>query len=244
MYTHHEINFPHINYGFFSRQGGVSEGIYEGLNCGIGSNDKPDNIKENRKRVAEKMETDPENLIGAYQVHSNKVITVDKPFKEERPKADALVTTTPGLALTVLTADCAPILFFSESVVGVAHAGWKGALAGVIENTIHEMKQLGAKDITACIGPCIAQKSYEVGKDFKEAFLNDDAKNELFFSKDNYFDLLGYCNSRIKKGGIKKIFEIRQDTYKLKDQFFSFRRATHRFESDYGRQISAIMLKT
>lgn len=243
MYTHHNIDFPNISYGFFSRQGGVSEGMYKGLNCGIGSNDDQKNVKENRRRVAEKIGTSPENLIGAYQVHGNKVLVVDKPL-EERPKVDAIVTTTPNLALSVLTADCAPILFFSGDVIGAAHAGWKGALAGIIDNTINEMTKLGATNITACIGPCIAQSSYEVSKDFKSNFLDDNARNEIFFSKDNHFDLSGYCEYRIKQCEVETVHIIKQDTYKLKDQFFSFRRTTHRFESDYGRQISAIMLKS
>lgn len=244
MYTHHDFHHPNISYGFFSRQGGISKDeIYKGLNCGFGSKDNPENVEENRARVAKKVGAEIENLLGPYQVHSNKVVKVGEPFAE-RPNADALVTNKPNLALSVLTADCAPVLFFANGVIGAAHAGWKGALSGVLDNTIKAMQELGANDISACVGPCIGPKSYEISEEFKENFLKDSPQSAHFFSKDNYFNLPEYCAWRLKNNGLEKIYVIKKDTYKHEEECFSYRRTTHRGESDHGRQISAIMLKS
>ncbi len=243
MYTHHDFHHPSMSYGFFSRQGGVSKGVYKGLNCGFGSNDKPEDIEDNRKRVADKIGVEIENLLGPYQVHSNKVVKVTEPFVD-RPNADALVTDKPNLALSVLTADCAPVLFFADGVIGAAHAGWKGALSGVLDDTISSMKELGANEISACIGPCIGPEFYEVSEEFKEKFLQDSLESTRFFSEDNYFNLPEYCMWRLKNSGLENIHVIKKDTYKHEEEFFSYRRTTHRGESDYGRQISAIMLKS
>ncbi len=237
--------------GFFSRIGGASEGIYKGLNCGTGSNDEKDIVIENRSLVQE--EAGASYLLSLYQEHGSKVLQVTEPWlSEDRPKADGFVTDVQGIALGILTADCAPVLFYGQKkdgkpVVGAAHAGWKGALFGVLEEAVDNMALLGVEkdSIHACIGPCISKNSYEVNKDFAEPFFEHHKDSERFFmsGKDKehlFFDLGGYCVWRLYEVGIKNISVMDMDTYANDHDFFSYRRSTHRGEKDYGRQISVI----
>ena len=244
-----------VFHGFFTRKGGVSKGVFEGLNCGLGSADIKENIAKNRCSVAQKAGISPKSLLSVYQVHGSKVITVKKLWSEkERPHADAHVSDEPGIGLSILTADCAPVLFvgYKENknpVIGAAHAGWQGALGGVIENTLDAMKKLGAEkeSLRACVGPCIAQASYEVTNDFILPFKKEDRKAERFFmpgQKDGhaYFDLSGYCAWRLARYGIKYMSLVDMDTYTNEEKFFSYRRTTHRKEQEYGRQTSVISI--
>jgi YfiH family protein len=244
-----------IAHGFFGRRGGVSTGLYDNLNCGLGTDDDPEAVRENRRRAMEALNVRPESLVTLYQIHSADCITRPSPSVGEgggRPKGDAMVTDQPGLALGILTADCAPILFKGRKktgapVIGAAHAGWKGALGGVLENTVAAMRELGAEDISAAIGPCIARDSYEVSADFMTPFLAQDQSNVRFFTpgkndRVRHFDLAGYVTERLKAAGVGA-FAAGADTYKQKDQYFSYRRTTHRKEPDYGRQISMIGIK-
>ncbi len=241
---------PRIRHGYFTRQGGVSDGIYAGLNVGIGSNDEAEKVQENRSRVAAWFGQPAERLATVHQVHSPEVVVIDGAYSGERPKADALVTATPGIVLGVLAADCGPILFCDgiNGIVGAAHAGWKGALAGVLENTIEAMVSLGAdRDaIVACLGPSIGPGSYEVGPEFIERFLAFDAAYDAFFSPSEkgghaYFDLQSLTLRRLTDAGIRAT-HLGLDTYPDEEMFFSYRRTTHRGEPDYGRQISAIAI--
>ena len=241
-----------IRHGFFTREGGVSEGLYRGLNCGTGSNDDPSAVHENRTRVAHRLGAEPEALLTVYQVHSATVQTVKKVWsRPDAPKADALVTGQPGIALGILTADCVPVLFADpeQPVIGAAHAGWKGALGGVLEATLDAMAHLGAARhrIIAAIGPAISQQSYEVEAVFRDRFLDDDARNDQWFKPAPrpghfLFDLPAYAAARLARAGTGQIVSLDICTYRDEDRFYSFRRATHRREPDYGRQISAIML--
>lgn len=241
-----------IRHGFFTRRGGVSNGIYGDLNTGSGSKDDPANVAENRARAARALGADPTSLVTVYQVHSPDVAAVTAPFAGERPKADAMVTATPGLALGVLTADCGPVLFADAKagVVGAAHAGWRGAVSGVLENTISAMEQLGARreDIVAVLGPTISRANYEVGGEFRDTFLNQDRGNDRYFSASAtighiMFDLPAYILDRLAGAGVRAA-ATGHCTYADEARFFSFRRTTHRGEPDYGRQISAIMIST
>lgn len=244
-------NLPGIGHGFFTRRGGVSAGLYGSLNCGPGSSDVPEKVNENRARVASALGTRPNRLLSVWQVHSPDVVTVDGPWTGERPKADALVTKTPGLALGVLTADCTPILFADPHarVIGAAHAGWRGALSGVIERTIEAMEHLGARRerIAAVIGPTIGRESYEIGPEFEQAFAAAEASSARFFHTTDagrrHFDLPGFCRTRIDRAYVGIAEDLALDTYAEESRFFSYRRTTHRREADYGRQISAIILK-
>lgn len=239
-------------HGFFTRKGGVSDGIYASLNCGWGSSDHPSNVAENRRRAATMLDANPENFCSLYQVHGADVITVTDPWhRTELPKADAMVSAQKGIMLGILTADCVPVLFSDKKarVVGAAHAGWKGARAGVLEATIKAMCALGASHagIAAAIGPCIAWKSYEVGPEFYEALTADNSANAGFFvaspeSGHWQFDIRGYVRTKLASAGLTNINTLENDTYSEEDSFFSFRRTTHRSEKDYGRQVSAIML--
>lgn len=239
-----------IRHGFFTRRGGVSSGIYDSLNCGTGSNDQPDHISANRARVAGWFGGSEDRLVNVFQHHSADVITVDAPFAGDRPKADALVTATPGLILGILTADCGPVLFADpeNGVVGAAHAGWRGAFSGVLEATIAAMVRLGARPsaITASLGPTISRAAYEVGPEFIDRFIHQDAGHQRFFTPSDtdghaFFDLPAYIASRLQDTGVS--FEISDRcTYGDEDHFFSYRRNTHRNQRDYGRQISAITL--
>lgn len=250
MITCPDIAYPH---GFLSNEGGISSGVYTSLNCGPGSNDAPDNIIENRKRVAEKLSGGRETpLLSLYQHHSSDVITVTDGWGEDRPKADAMVTNKPGLILGILTADCTPVLFADtkNGVVGAAHAGWKGALGGVLENTVAAMEALGSdrQEITTAIGPTIHAESYEVTRDFLDTFTASASAYDQFFStgKDAdhlQFNLPGFVTDRLKASEINSIWNAAIDTY-TSPNHFSYRRTTHKNEADYGRQVSAIMIAT
>ncbi len=241
---------PGIAHGFFGRAGGVSQGIYASLNCGQGSNDRPEDVAENRARVARGVGVAPDRLVSVHQVHGREAVTVTAPWSE-RPKADAMVTAVPGLALGVLAADCTPVLFADPEarVVGAAHAGWRGALAGVTDATIAAMVALGARTdrIRAAIGPTIRGQSYEVGAEFPGPFLADSADNARFFrpaarAGHQMFDLPGYLAARLRRSGIAAVDDLEQDTLTQPAQFFSYRRTTLAGEPDYGRQLSAIAL--
>ncbi len=236
-------------HGFFTRKGGASSGVYAGLNCGGGSGDQNDAVALNRARVAAAMEVAPDALVGAWQVHSPDVVVVDGPLND-RPKADALVTATPGIALSVLTADCEPVLFSDPEagVIGAAHAGWKGALDGVLEATVEAMVGLGATrgNIAAVIGPTISQQNYEVGPEFMERFMDDDPENGRFFVGGQgdrvHFDLPGFGLYRLRIAGVGQAEWVRHCTYEDPERYYSYRRSVHRKEPDYGRLISVIRL--
>ena len=240
-------NFRH---GFFTRKGGVSKGIYKGLNCGLGSSDDEKTVLRNRDLVAQHMGTCLKNMITVHQIHSVEAIICNRTF-ETSPKADALVTNTPGLLLSVLTADCQPVIFADEknSVIGIAHAGWRGALNGVLNSTINKMEALGAErnQISAVIGPCISQNAYEVGLDFFEKFNSANKKNKNYFTyssdtKKYHFNLPNFSLNLLEDEGISSIEWTGHCTYSDPKKFFSYRRSCHKNESDYGRLISAIML--
>jgi hypothetical protein len=243
---------PGIRHGFFTRQGGVSRGVYESLNCGQGSNDDPVAVLENRARVARHLGSPARDVQTLHQVHSASAVVVERlAARETLPKADALVTKTRGVAVGVLTADCAPVLLADPhvKVVGAAHAGWRGALAGVLEATVEAMEGLGAqrRRIAAAIGPTIGPASYEVGPEFEAQFLEADPANARFFKKSPatgrpYFDLAGYVAHRLKAMGVRFVESQAHCTYHNESLFFSFRRSQHRSEADYGRQISAIVV--
>jgi len=238
-----------VRHGFFTRKGGASSGIFAGLNCGAGSTDLSDAVAINRARVAAAMEVPLDHLIGVHQVHSAQVIAANGPLPV-RPHADALVTATPGVALSVLSADCQPVLFADAKagVIGAAHAGWRGAFDGVLEATLDAMESLGADraDIAAVIGPCISQRAYEVGAEFYETFTDEDPANSRFFVKGTgdrmLFDLPGFGLHRLRTAGVGHAEWTRHCTYHDADRFFSFRRTTHAGEADYGRLISVIRL--
>jgi polyphenol oxidase len=241
-----------IRHGFFTRTGGVSKGCYESLNAGIGSNDEPAHVAENRARMAAAVGVAPERLVSAYQIHSPAVVIVDAPWDASaRPRADAIVTRAARLAIAVSTADCGPILFADAQacVIGAAHAGWRGALAGVAEATIAAMERCGAERsrIVAALGPLIRQPNYEVGPEFATQFTNDDPENERFFrggarTGHALFDLAGYIAARLAKAGIGRIDDLRRCTYAEPQTFFSYRRSVHQREPDYGRHLNAIAL--
>ncbi len=243
---------PRLRHGFFTRQGGVSEGLYQSLNCGFGSADRHDCVAENRGRAMAMLGVDAGDLATVHQKHTNAVVAVDARWPEDRrPVADAMVTVQPGRALGILTADCAPVLLADADakVVAAAHAGWRGAIGGVVENTVAAMVAAGARrqHIAAAIGPCIAQDSYQVGAEFVAVFTAQDAGNARYFSAPDgegrqHFDLTAYVAGRLAAAGVGQIEVVEADTCADEQRFFSFRRATRRGESDYGRQISAIAL--
>ena len=236
-----------FRHGFFTRKGGASSGVFAGLNCGAGSSDQAEIVAINRARVAEAMGVAPDHLVSIHQHHSADVVHVTGPLPE-KPKADAMVTATPGVALGILTADCQPVLFADPhaGVVGAAHAGWKGALGGVLEATLDAMEALGADrtEISAVIGPSISQAAYEVGPEFMDAFLDEDPDNARFFAGGKgdrvQFDLPSYGLHRLRDAGIGNATWTRHCTYADPDRFFSYRRTTHAGEADYGRLISVI----
>lgn len=239
-----------IDHGFFTRKGGVSNGLYGDLNAGIGSDDTPENVNENKRRIAAALGGELPALVTVHQIHSPDVQVIDAPFERARPKADALVTTTPGLIMAVLTADCGPVLFADQKagVVGAAHAGWRGAVAGVLENTVEAMERLGARrdGIAAVLGPTISQANYEVGPELRDAVLAAPGGDDARFTpsqRDGHwmFDLPGFILARLQHCGIQAAV-TGHCTYGEEHRFFSYRRATHRREPDYGRQISAIRL--
>lgn len=239
-----------FRHGFFTRKGGASSGVFEGLNCGSGSSDQREIVQINRNRVAEAMDVPVAQLVGVHQVHSPDVAIVEEPITAERPKADAIVTNRPGLALAILTADCQPVLFADRdaNVIGAAHAGWRGALEGVLDATLDAMETLGARrtQIVAVIGPTISQRAYEVGPEFLDAFLAEDVENSRFFTGGRadrmMFDLPAYGLHRLRRAGVRDAEWIRHCTYSDPDRFYSYRRATHSGEADYGRLISTIRL--
>ena len=240
-----------IRHGFFTRKGGVSDGIYAGLNVGVGSNDDQTLVLENRRRVAAWFDLPLEKLATVHQVHSPDVVVVDAAYSGERPQVDAMVAATPGVVIGVLSADCGPILFADgdNGVIGAAHAGWKGALTGVLENTIDAMVSLGAEreKIVAVLGPSIGPHSYEVGPEFVERFLGVNPEYAAFFTpspkpQHSMFDLPALTMSRLKAAGVAAE-NLGLDTYPDRERFFSYRRTTHDQEPDYGRQISAIALQ-
>jgi YfiH family protein len=242
---------PGIRHAFFTREGGVSTGIYSGLNGGLGSNDDRAAVLENRARMAEALGVPAHHLLGLYQIHSPDVIVVEAPFAEERPKADAMVTRVPGLALGVSSADCGPVLFADPKarVVGAAHSGWKGAFSGIMESTLAAMEGLGADraDIIAVLGPTIGPSAYEVGPEFMDRFLaDDDADADLFAPSEKpghgFFNLPGFIARRAEAAGVGRFADLGLCTYGDEARFYSYRRATHRNEADYGRLISAITL--
>lgn len=242
-----------VRHIFFSRNGGVSSGIYASLNCGPGSSDDRAAVLDNRARAMAVLDREPENLVTVYQYHSPVVVEVHAPWDiGDAPKADGMVTTEPGVVLGILTADCAPVLFADADagVIGAAHAGWKGALGGVIDATVDMMVDAGAQAdrISAAVGPCIQQASYEVGADFRSSFLEAGSGNDRFFAPGvadgkYQFDLSGYVRHRLTECDVGSIEVLPIDTYTDEDRFFSYRRATHRGEPDYGRELSAIVLE-
>jgi polyphenol oxidase len=240
-----------IRHAFFTRQGGVSDGIYASLNGGIGSSDEPAKVQENRRRMAAALGAKHDALISVHQVHSPDAVIVEGPWRGERPKADAMVTATPGLALGITTADCGPVLFADAEarVIGAAHAGWRGAVTGVLESTIAAMERLGARraTIVAVLGPTISQKAYEVGPDFIKRFAEEAPGHERFFKEAErpdhaMFDLPGFIGARLEAAGIGAFTNLGLCTYSDEERFFSYRRTTHRKDPDYGRLISAITL--
>jgi YfiH family protein len=241
-----------IRHAFFTREGGVSQGVYASLNGGVGSSDAPGNVAENRARMATALGVTPEHFLTAYQIHSPDVVVADQPWTHEsRPRADAIVTRTPRLAIGVSTADCGPLLFADSQagVIGAAHAGWRGALTGVIESTVAAMEKLGAERarIVAALGPAIRQPNYEVGPEFVARFVAADADNARFFVPSQradhaMFDLAGYIADRIQRAGIVEFEDLALCNYAEPERFFSYRRTTKRGEPDYGRHINAIAL--
>lgn len=239
-----------LRHGFFTRKGGASSGIFAGLNCGPGSSDQSEAVAINRARAAAAMGATPEALAGVNQVHSADVVAVTAPLPAPLPRADALVTATPGVVLSVLTADCQPVLFADTAagVIGAAHAGWKGTLDGVLEATLDAMEALGARreNTVAVIGPCISQRAYEVGHDFMQTFLaENDAYGRFFAGGPNgrpMFDLPGLALYRMRAAGIGHAEWTRHCTYSDPERFFSYRRTTHMGEADYGRLLSAVRL--
>jgi polyphenol oxidase len=243
---------PGISHAFFTREGGVSDGIYASLNGGQGSDDAPEAVMENRSRMAAALTIAPDRLVSAYQIHSADVAIVTTPWrKEDRPRVDALVTDRTGIALGISTADCGPVLFADPEakVIGAAHAGWKGAIGGVLEATIAAMESLGARrsQIRSALGMMISQANYEVGAEFHAQFAARDAAYGQFFTAapiegKAMFDLPGFIRLRLRTAGIEQIEDLALCTYADEQRFFSYRRTTHRKEKDYGRHISAIAL--
>lgn len=245
------LDLPGVRHAFFTRQGGVSTGLYDSLNVGVGSKDAPEAVQENRARAAAALGVELSHLLTCYQIHSNVAVTADGPFAE-RPEADAVVTSTPGLACGALSADCAPILLADGEarVVASAHAGWKGALGGVVAAAVEAMAAKGARRdrIVAVVGPCIGQASYEVGEDFMDRFSLEAPGSERFFAAGRtpgkrQFDLPGFVLQRLAEAGVERAEWIGRDTCAEENLFFSNRRGFLRGESDYGRLLSAIVLE-
>ena len=242
--------FNNVKHCFFSKNGGVSKNVYSSLNCGLGSNDEKNNVLDNLAIVSKKIGVSKNNLLLMNQTHSNKVVTITKDNKNiQRINSDALITKIKDITISVLTADCVPILIYEEinQIVACIHAGWRGALNGIIKNTLNEIVNMSKKNkIYVAIGPCIGFKNYEVGKEFHNEFIQENKKNEIFFFHGEegkiLFDLRKYVNFKIKEFDIKYIENIGFDTYAEKNNFFSFRRSQHLREKDYGRCISTISL--
>lgn len=239
-----------FRHGFFTRRGGASSGVFKGLNCGTGSSDQSDAVAINRARVAEAMRVVPTALAFVHQVHSADVQVITPSNTAKAPQADAMVSNSPDIALSILTADCLPVLFADPeaAVIGAAHAGWKGAIGGVLQATVAAMLDLGAtrSNITAIIGPAISQSAYEVGAEFLDEFLADDPDNARFFAQGReghyQFDLAGFSLNLLRQAGVGHAEWTRHCTYSDPDRFYSYRRSVHQKEADYGRLISAIRL--
>lgn len=253
--THELLELPGISHGFFGREGGISEHQFASLNTGQGSDDTPENVFENRRRVAEALGTIEPRLLSNYQIHSAEVVIVDGPWSGIRPKADGLVTKTPGLALSALGADCGPVLFYDPkaAIVAACHAGWGGALKGITTSTIRAMESLGANrsDIIAVLGPCISQANYEVGHDFRDSFVAENESYDRFFKlgpekptgeRRPHFDLKRFILARIRDEGVTRIDALPDCTYGDPGHYFSYRYNTHQGVDGYGRNISAIIL--
>jgi polyphenol oxidase len=251
--TAESLRIPGFAHGFFTRLGGVSQGVYASLNGGIGSRDAADAVTENRNRIADALAVTPDRFAVPYQVHSADAVAISAPIlPSARPRCDALVTATPGLALGVTGADCGMVLFADPRarVIGAAHAGWKGALGGVVEATVEAMERLGAtrSHVVAALGPCIGPKSYEVGPEFVAAFADQREDTARYFApsrRDGHsmFNLNAYIAERAARAGVGRFEDLGLDTYTNEGRFFSYRRATHRKEPDYGRLLSAIVMK-
>jgi len=249
--THDLLSHEGVTHGFFGRQGGVSEGQYESLNVGQGSQDSAKNVIENRSRVAKALDTAEPKLLSLSQIHSTEVLIVDAPFTGTPPRADGLVTKTPGLAISALAADCGPVLFCDPDaqIIGACHAGWRGALAGVTTQTICTMESHGATraNIRAVLGPCISQSSYEVGHDYRDTFVAENEAHDRFFklgpNRKQHFDLKRFILAKLRKEGLSHIDALPDCTYAQPEDYFSYRYNTHKGIGDYGRNISAIMLK-
>lgn len=243
---------PGIRHAFFTRLGGVSDGIYDSLNAGTGSNDEPERVTENRARMAAALGVAPDRLLTAYQVHSPDVVVAEGAWPaDRRPRADAVVTRVPGLAVGVSTADCGPVLLADAEarVVGAAHAGWRGALGGVVEAAVEAMERLGAdrSRMIVALGPMIRQPNYEVGPDMVEAVVQADPDDMRFFvpaarERHRMFDLPGYIAARLRRAGVARVDDVGHCTYADEARFYSYRRTTHRREPDYGRHVNAIVL--
>lgn len=243
-----------VSYGFFTRQGGGSAGVYDSLNCALMSKDDPDHVSRNRALVAGRFDIERGNLSTMSQCHSATCMRINSPIIGPAPAGDALVTSTPGQLIGVLTADCGPVLFTGRTetggpVIGAAHAGWGGALKGVLESTLEKMVEEGAvlETITACLGPCLMQPSFEVKEDFIRPFVIGHEEAEKFFMTSRktgayMFDMAGYIAMRLSLAGVRRVSLMGINTYTDEARFFSYRRATHRGEADYGRQISAIVI--
>ena len=251
--THDGFQPRQITYGFFGAKGGVSTGIYDSLNCGMGSDDDKALVQENRQIAAHSLGANPQKMASVYQIHSAEVITItDEADINQRPKADGLVTALPEVALSILTADCTPIIFADEAagIIGACHAGWRGAASGIIQNTVKAMCAIGADThhISAVIGPTIARPSYQIGQDMKDEVLSLSTPSSLaepYFFADNeagkfLFDLPGFTARCLSEAGITQIFDVGRDTYSESDDYFSHRRATHHKLADSGRQITLI----
>ncbi len=244
------LDAPGVSHAFFTREGGVSEGLYASLNGGAGSRDAPDAVSENKRRMAMTLGVEPRNLLVPYQVHSAHAHAIDAPWRE-RPHCDGVATATRGLALGVTGADCGIVLFCDSGagVIAAAHAGWKGALEGVLDATLEQMERLGASRpaISAVLGPTISKDSYEVGPEFVERFLVADKASKRFFGGSanagkSMFDLPGYIGARLVAAGVGAFENLALDTYSNEDRFYSYRRSVHRSEPDFGRLVAAIAL--
>jgi YfiH family protein len=241
-----------ITHGFFTRQQGVSNGLYNSLNAGFGSKDKSANVAQNRALIAHTLGLLPQNCVTPYQIHSAKTVRVETPWPHDQaPEADSLVTNQPHIGLGILTADCGPVLFADRKagVIGCAHAGWKGALGGVLESTLETMESLGSKreNITAALGPMIGFEAYEVGPEFYEQFISKNCEYEAFFKSSDHedhflFNLPGFIAYRLTCAGLQTLDNVSQCTYRHQDLFFSYRRSVHQKEKDYGRLLSMIAM--
>lgn len=249
--TADNLRSPDITHGFFTRESGVSEGEFAALNVGYGSGDEMEKVRENRKRIAEALKASTDEVMSCYQIHSDVVHIIKSNDSSEKYEGDALVTNVPGVPIGILTADCVPVLFFDADakVIGAAHAGWRGAQRGILQQTIQAMEQLGASKarLLAAIGPCIAGGSYEVGHDVFETFTAQDiAFSKCFERKPDgahyWFDVGGAVQYILQRSGVANIKRLEYDTYAEESRFFSFRRSTHQKVASYGRQMSAIML--